>query len=416
LPGELDLDGKTNVGIPLLELWNPDSQEGAAYVVEGLTFTRESKKLVGVGIKIPAETVPKNVTFRDIKVHRQNVGVHINASWQIRFESCVIRGNRIGIWGRNHFNSVSLVNTTIRRQHLHGLVIGPNANQWGSSGIHIAGSIFEANKGYGILNQGGVQVAIVGNYFEANGNSIGIFSPFGNTTVDTNHFWGFYGHGWKMNRYGGQVVSGQAHVIVSSKNVQLRNNRYGSGRGIMVFGLSGKNVFDAPPMIAEGVKLPRGTKVADSGGLGAYVCDADTGHFVFREFHLPTEDEALAERIRQARRKLATAASVEDPVQRVSAQVAAQLEVGDVLLSAGDFDRARAEYHQAFQYPAKDQIHLRSSIQLKIADSYLEQKKYREAVEAYERAQKVGLGGWRIQHAAKNLEKARALAGEASDK
>ena len=69
-------------------LWNPASQEGASYVIEGLTFTRESKKLVGVGIKIPAETVPKNVTFRDIKVHRQNVGVHINHCYQIRFESC----------------------------------------------------------------------------------------------------------------------------------------------------------------------------------------------------------------------------------------------------------------------------------------------------------------------------------------
>jgi hypothetical protein len=285
LPGELDFEGK-NVGVPILELWNPEGQEGAAYVIQGLTFAREAKKRVGVGIKIPAETVPKNVTFRDIKVHGQHVGVHINASWQIRFESCVIRGNHIGIWGRNHFNSVSVTNSTIRRQHLHGLVIGPNAGQWGSSGIHIAGSIFEANKGYGILNRGGVQVAVVGNYFEANGNSIGILSPFGSTTVDTNHFWGFYGHGWKMNRRGDQVLSDKAHIIVESKNVQLRNNRYGKGRGILVFGLSGRNVFDARPSVGQGAKLPGGTKAADSGGLGAYVYDADAGSFAFQQFRL----------------------------------------------------------------------------------------------------------------------------------
>ncbi len=296
LPGELDFDGKTNVGVPILELWNPSGQEGASYVIEGLTFTRESKKAAGVGIKIPAETVPKNVTFRDIKVYRQNVGVHINHSYQIRFESCIIRGNQIGIWGRNHFNSVSIINSTVRRQHFHGLVIGPNAGSWGSNGIHIAGSIFESNKGYGILNAGGVQVAIVGNYFEANGNSIGVLSPFGNTTVDTNVIHGFYGHGWKRNRFRGQLVSDKAHVIVSSRNVQLRNNRYGQGQAVMVFGVSGKSTFDAQPAMAEGVKLKHGTKVADAGGLGAYVYNGKTGEFVFREFLLPGDSQEQAGR------------------------------------------------------------------------------------------------------------------------
>lgn len=98
LPVELDYDGE-NVGAAMLELWDPEGQEGVAYVIEGLTFTRESKKAVGVGIKIPAETIPKNVTFRDIKIYGQNVGVHINFSFQVRFESCILRSNRIGIWG-----------------------------------------------------------------------------------------------------------------------------------------------------------------------------------------------------------------------------------------------------------------------------------------------------------------------------
>ena len=302
LPGELDFDGETNVGVPILELWKPESNaghdEGASYVIEGLTFTRESM-LVGVGIKIPAETVPKNVTFRDVKVHRQNVGVHINHCYQIRFESCIIRGNQIGIWGRNHFNSVSIINSTIRRQHLHGVVIGPNAGTWGSSAIYLAGNIIEANKGYGILNAGGLEVAIMGNYFEANGNSIGILSPHGGTTVDTCYFNLFYGHGWNMNRYRGKVVSDKAHIIVASGNNQLRNNKYSGGEGVMLCG-DWRNTLDTLPMIAEGVKLPHGTKMAHSEGLGAYVY-ADTGKFVFRYFHLLTEDETLAECIHKAK-------------------------------------------------------------------------------------------------------------------
>ena len=114
LSGELDYAGKDgpggvlerdpakakklNVGNAILELWNPPETEGAAYVIEGLTFDREASGQ-GVGIKVPAETVPKNITFRDIKVYHQNVGVHINYCWQIRFESCIIRGNQTGVWG-----------------------------------------------------------------------------------------------------------------------------------------------------------------------------------------------------------------------------------------------------------------------------------------------------------------------------
>ena len=286
LPGELDFEGK-NVGVPILELWNPPEIEGAAFVIEGLTFDREASGQ-GVGIKVPVETVPKNITFRDLKVYHQYVGIHINHCYQIRFESCHIRSNQIGVWGRNHWNSVSLTNSTFRRNHFHGLIIGPNAGTWGSSAIHIAGSIFEANKGYGILNAGGVQVAIVGNYFEANGNSIGVFSPYGKTTIDTNHLWGFYGHGWNINRHKDQVVSDQAHIIVDSRDVQLRNSRY-SGEAVLVFGLDGRNSFDTVPVVAEGVTLAEGMKAADSGGLGAYVYDADQGIFEFREFPIPPE-------------------------------------------------------------------------------------------------------------------------------
>ena len=286
LPGELDFDGK-NVGVAILELWDPPGVEGANFVIEGLTFDREARGH-GVGIKIPAETVPKNITFRDVKINGQYVGVHINHCYQIRFESCLIRGNHIGIWGRNHFNSVSIVNCEIRRQHRHGLVIGPNVNQWGSTGIHVAGNIFEEIKGYGILKAGGNAVNITGNYFEMVGNSIGVLTPFWSTTIETNVFLSNYGHGWNMNSHRGQVVSDKAHLVIDASDVQLRNNRY-YGNAVLLFRLSGKSVLDAPPTIAEGVKLPDGLKVADAAGLGAYVYGADRRDFVFREFQLASE-------------------------------------------------------------------------------------------------------------------------------
>ena len=410
LPGELDFDGKTNVGVPILELWDPPAIEGANFVIEGLTFDREARGK-GVGIKVPAETVPKNITFRDIKVNSQNVGVHINHCYQIRFESCLIRGNQIGIWGRNHFNSVSIINCEIRRQHRHGVVIGPNVNEWGNTGIHIAGNIFEEIKGYGILNLHGNGVTIIGNYFEMVGNSIGVLTPFWSTTVEGNAFMSFYKNGWNMNKHGGQVVADRAHIVIDAPDVQLRNNKY-YGNGVMLFRLAGKTVLDTPPLIAEGVKLQHGTKAADAGGLGAYVYYADTGNFVFREFHLPSEDEALTQRIRQAKRKLEIATEDKEPQSRVAAQIVAQMEVGDILVSAGDFDRARVEYKQAFQYPAANQAEWRSTIQIAIADSYMKQKKYREAAAAYEEAQKIGVYGWRVEHAKTNLKQAKDLAAQ----
>ena len=298
LPGELDEDGK-NVGVAILELWNPPfvkgtsytMYEGASFVLEGLTFDREVRSM-GVGVKIPAETVPKNVTFRDIKVHNQNVGIHINHSYQVRLESCIIRGNKIGLWGRNHFNSVSVINSTFRRNDHHGMVIGPNAGSWGSSAIHIAGNIFEANKGYGILNAGGNQVTVIGNYFEANGNDVGVLTPYGNTTIETNLFWSFFGHGWEINSINDTVVSNKAHIVVSSQNVHIRSNKYYGGEAILVFGLDGTNTFDSMPTVVKGVKLRDGLKVAASSGIGMYVYDNDIRKFKLREFAIHAEQKS----------------------------------------------------------------------------------------------------------------------------
>ena len=133
-------------------------------------------------------------------------------------------------------------------------------------------------------------MTIIGNYFEANGNSVGVFSPYGHTTIDTNHFWAFYGHGWKMNRHQGQVVSGKAHVIVDSTSVQLRNNRY-HGDAVLVFGLSGRNSVDALPVVAEEVDLTHGAAVPDSSGIGVYVYDAESGRFALRPFSIPPSTE-----------------------------------------------------------------------------------------------------------------------------
>jgi hypothetical protein len=73
-------------------------------------------------------------------------------------------------------------------------------------------------------------------------------------------------------------------------------------------------------------------------------------------------------------------------------------------------NQPKLEYQQAFQYPAKNQLDHRSSIQIAIADSYMKQTKYREAAVAHEEAQKIGVYGWRVEHAKTNLKQAKDLA------
>ena len=287
LPGELDLDGKKNVGSPILELRHPPASGIVGnFVIQGLTFTRE-RKFRGVAIKVLTEAIPKNLEFRDIKVYGQNIGIHINHSYQIRFDNCVIEYNRIGIWGRNHFNSVSIVNSTIRGNTLHGIVIGPNASQWGSTMTYIAGNIIESNQGYGIYNAGGNQVSVVGNYFEANANDVGIFTPYGATTLDTNFMWGSR-RTHKKNVVRGQVVSNIARIVADCRSrVIARGNRYHCGDGVVIllFGeMRTGTSFDVIPSVAKGITLNNHHMIAASDKPGAYVYDASSGEYIFKAF------------------------------------------------------------------------------------------------------------------------------------
>ena len=199
----------------------------------------------------------------------------------------MIENNRIGIWGRNHFNSVSIVNSTIRANRLHGIVIGPNASQWGSTMTYIAGNIFESNQGYGILNAGGNQVIIVGNYFEANSNDVGIFTPHGTTTLDTNWMHGSR-RNWKNNVVRGQNVSNIARIVADcGSKVITRGNRYHCGDGVvlLVFGeMRTGSSFDVIPSVAKGITLNDNHMVAASDQLGAYVYDASRGEYIFKAF------------------------------------------------------------------------------------------------------------------------------------
>jgi hypothetical protein len=208
-------------GIPIIELKNPPDLEGAAYHIEGIRLTRENRRN-GCGIAIGWEAVPKNTTFSNVKITGQKIGIHICYAWQLRFRECVLLGNGTGMQARSHGNNLSIVGCTFRRSNRHGLVIGPDRGQWASNAVHISGSIFEANKGYGLLLQSSGEAVVSGNYFEANGNGIGIFTQW-RTTVDTNFFWGFYGHGWRQSPY-----SDNAHIVIGGANIglRLRNNQY----------------------------------------------------------------------------------------------------------------------------------------------------------------------------------------------
>ena len=331
IDGELDFEG-VYTGNPILEIWRAGQeapvsywQEGTSFVIEGLTFSRENDGN-GVGIKIPVPrpggSSPKQMVIRDVKVYRQNVGFLSNYCWQIRIESCSFRHNQYGIWGRSHFNAVSVINTEVRRIGKHGLVIGPNYGEWGSSSVFIAGSIFEAIRGYGIANYGGLQVVITGCYFEADGNSVGVFSKYGKTTIDTCHFWGAFGtprhghgtivKGKEHEFYGDVSVVNKAHLVINSTDVVLRNNNYRQVKPMMVFGLRGRNSFDTTPLPAEGVEFADGFRVGDSYGMGVYVYDGRKKAFEFRDAFLPAPGMAL-----QARERIEAASNQPAPAPGV---------------------------------------------------------------------------------------------------
>ncbi len=209
------------LGVPILIVHGMEGIEGGNFCIEGLTFDREQRGN-GVGVSLPmGHGVAKNTTFRCIKVTRQNVGVHINYQWQVSFTESMFRGNQRGMVIQNHGNDIGISNCSFRRNHFHGLVIGPDRGQWGSNGQHISGCVFEANKGYGMLLLSSAQTVVTGCYFEANGNHLGIMTPW-ETTIDTNLFWGYYGHGWRRNDFSDNACV----VIRGSKQLQMRNNKY----------------------------------------------------------------------------------------------------------------------------------------------------------------------------------------------
>jgi len=313
-------------GVPILVLKSPEGPEGAGYCIEGLRLMREREPgtpITGVGISIPHKEVPKGTTLRNVKVHGQKVGVHVKYAWQVYFSDCIFRGNETGMIVQCHGNNIGVVNCIFRRNNHHGLVIGPDRGQTASNAQHISGSIFEANKGYGILLLTNGQTMITGNYFEANGNDVGAMSSW-ETTIDTNFFWGSYGQGWQINSH-----SDCAHIVVGkARNLQLRNNQYGPvtcwfrrkqgaaqweyaprAKGpqgvkehkprppqeepgyeyqelacpILIVGAvwDNDNVFDALPRVHHKANI-RQTRVAKDSGLQYYQYDAETNEFAVR--------------------------------------------------------------------------------------------------------------------------------------
>jgi parallel beta-helix repeat protein len=313
-------------GVPMLVLKSPEGIEGAGYCIEGLRLTRRREAgapITGVGISVPYKEVPKGTTLRNVKIHDQKIGVHVKYAWQLYFSDCIFRGNQTGMVIQCHGNNIGIVNCIFRRNHHHGLVIGPDRGQTASNSQHLSGCIFEANKGYGILLLTSGQTMITGNYFEANGNDIGAMSIW-ETTIDTNLFWGSYGHGWDVNPY-----SDSAHIVVGkARNLQLRNNQYSQVTAwlrrkegttkweyaprqegpqgvrehkprlpekeqgyeyrelpspILIVGTvwDDDNVFDALPVVHHRATI-RQTRVARDSGLQYYEYDASTNEFAVK--------------------------------------------------------------------------------------------------------------------------------------
>lgn len=170
LLGSMALDGQPlpydepeekEAGVPILLLHKPPGVEWADYVIEGLRFSRQQKN--GCAIAVPWNDVPKQTSFRRVIVQGQKIGVHIPYAWQFSFTDCSFRGNDVGMQIRSHGNHINIAGCEFRRNHHHGLVIGPDRGQWASNVQHISGCIFEANKGYGILLRSSAQTVLTGN-------------------------------------------------------------------------------------------------------------------------------------------------------------------------------------------------------------------------------------------------------------
>lgn len=313
---------ETKLGVPILVVRGVEGFEGSGFCIEGLQLSREARA-TGVGISFPkSDRVPKGTSLRNVRVFGQNVGIHINLCWQIYFSDCIFRGNDIGMIIQNHGNNIGLVNCIFRRNHHHGLVIGPDRGQTASNGQHISNCIFESNKGYGMLLLSSAQTVIAGNYFEANGNDIGVMTPW-QTTIDTNLFWSSYGHGWRRNEF-----SDNAHIVVKgARRLRIRNNHYAAvnawfrrkedgGRweyvpvppgpvgtreralptpeketgfeyeerpvSILIAGhFAGDHVFDALPAVHHEARI-EATRIARDTGLDYYEYDPETNLFVMR--------------------------------------------------------------------------------------------------------------------------------------
>ena len=271
-------------GGAILELRNPPNFEGAAFTIEGLIFDRQRQRQ-GVGIKVYGDHVPKGTVFRSVKIFNQDIGVHINYAWQFYFTDCMFRENRVGLLGQNHFNNISIINSIFRRNHEHGLQIGPERRSWESSNINVTGSIFESNGGYGILNHSGVPLIVTGSYFEANGNGLGLYAGNGLTTIDGCFFSTGAGPEHVVNDH-----HHEAFIIIGrTRSIQFRNNRYftrqNTPRALIVDTyLGGASRFDAEPRVKDGVLLPNGLKIAADDGLGYWEYDRSIQRFRRRDF------------------------------------------------------------------------------------------------------------------------------------
>ena len=435
-------------GVPILILKHPNAKgsEGASFCIEGLRFKRE-QRLKGIAISVPWKDVPKNVSFRNLKIHNQKIGIHIKFAWQFSFSDCLFRENDIGMMLQSHANNIGIVNCAFRRQHRHGLQIGPDRGQWASNGYHISGSIFESNKGYGILLRSAGQIKISGNYFEANGNGVGVNTPNGEVTIDTNLFYGIYGHGWQRNPF-----SDQAQIVLAgAKKVQLRNNHYARttalfrrkrggnlweyvprpkgpqgvpndkvarakrvagyeykvrSSGIFIAGrVSDGIVLDALPVVHHDA-LKSGLRAASHTGLSYYDYDPLTN--TFSEKSLIQQSAAdLAARQDRLRAGLAERMTL---VKTQGARISLQLEVGHSWLAQSKFALARREYEKAYRMATPTQTHLRAAVTIEIAKSYMRERKYQDAVKTYQHALNIGPGGWRLGFAKKELARAKRLA------
>ena len=110
-----------------------------------------------------------------------------------------------------------------------------------------------------------------------------------NMNVDSNYFYGSYGHDWNRNVSQGEVISDTVHIfLASSRNIVLTNNRYSSSSSnpldhVLIYQSTDLTLDTKRPTSHHNYSFGHNERFSLSAGNGYIKWDEHKGEFVHYE-------------------------------------------------------------------------------------------------------------------------------------